>query len=157
MGWARVHVGADSRVSAEKLWAQLRAAGASCTGAAQLKLIVAIPRSRCERPISCRAAEQRDEIAAFQLIELHSVPCQPGPPCRISNCKRSVSGHAGILQPVWLLPTLAGYRPLHLRHDRPADGAVFAAAPEAYVAMVVLTRLHLLTPQPSGGRDQKPT
>src|SRR5258708_17710839 len=64
MGWARVHVGADSRVSAEKLCAQLRAAGASCTGAAQLKLIVAIPRSRCERPISCRAAEQRYELAA---------------------------------------------------------------------------------------------
>jgi hypothetical protein len=31
MGWARVHVGADSRASAEKLCAQLRAAGASCT------------------------------------------------------------------------------------------------------------------------------
>jgi hypothetical protein len=31
MGWARVHVGADSRASAEKLCAELRAAGASCT------------------------------------------------------------------------------------------------------------------------------
>jgi Transglycosylase SLT domain/SPOR domain len=31
MGWARVHVGADSRASAEKLCTQLRAAGASCT------------------------------------------------------------------------------------------------------------------------------
>jgi hypothetical protein len=31
MGWARVHVGADSRAGAEKLCAQLRAAGASCT------------------------------------------------------------------------------------------------------------------------------
>ena len=31
MGWARVHVGADSRTSAEKLCAELRAAGASCT------------------------------------------------------------------------------------------------------------------------------
>jgi len=31
MGWARVHVGADSRASAEKLCAQLRTAGASCT------------------------------------------------------------------------------------------------------------------------------
>jgi Transglycosylase SLT domain/SPOR domain len=30
MGWARVHVGADSRTSAEKLCANLRAAGASC-------------------------------------------------------------------------------------------------------------------------------
>src|SRR5262245_18783022 len=32
---------------------------------------------RRERPSSRRAAEQRDELAAFQLIELHSVPCQP--------------------------------------------------------------------------------
>jgi transglycosylase-like protein with SLT domain/sporulation related protein len=31
MGWARVHVGADSRASAEKLCAELRAARASCT------------------------------------------------------------------------------------------------------------------------------
>jgi hypothetical protein len=30
MGWARVHVGAESRASAEKLCANLRAAGASC-------------------------------------------------------------------------------------------------------------------------------
>jgi hypothetical protein len=34
---------------------------------------------------SGRAAEQRDELASFQLIEEHSVPCQPGPDCRISN------------------------------------------------------------------------
>jgi Transglycosylase SLT domain len=31
MGWARVHVGADTRASAEKLCADLRAVGASCT------------------------------------------------------------------------------------------------------------------------------
>jgi hypothetical protein len=31
MGWARVHVGAESRASAEKLCAELRAAGATCT------------------------------------------------------------------------------------------------------------------------------
>jgi hypothetical protein len=30
LGWARVHVGAESRTSAEKLCANLRAAGASC-------------------------------------------------------------------------------------------------------------------------------
>ena len=30
MGWARVRVGAESRTSAEKLCANLRAAGASC-------------------------------------------------------------------------------------------------------------------------------
>jgi hypothetical protein len=32
-----------------------------------------------------RAAEQRDEIASSQLVELHSVPRQPGPDCRIPN------------------------------------------------------------------------
>jgi Transglycosylase SLT domain/SPOR domain len=31
MGWARIHVGTESRASAEKLCAELRAAGASCT------------------------------------------------------------------------------------------------------------------------------
>jgi hypothetical protein len=31
MGWARVHVGTESRAGAEKLCAELRAAGASCT------------------------------------------------------------------------------------------------------------------------------
>ena len=31
MGWARVHVGAETRAGAEKLCAELRAAGASCT------------------------------------------------------------------------------------------------------------------------------
>jgi hypothetical protein len=31
MGWARVHVGTESRASADKLCAELRAAGASCT------------------------------------------------------------------------------------------------------------------------------
>ncbi len=41
-------------------------------------------RARCERPRD-RAAEQRDERAPFQLIELHSVPCQPGPDCRDSG------------------------------------------------------------------------
>jgi hypothetical protein len=34
-------------------------------------------RARCERPRSRRAAEERDEFSPFQLIELHSVPCQP--------------------------------------------------------------------------------
>jgi hypothetical protein len=33
---------------------------------------------------------------------------------------------------------------------------VFAAAPEAYVAMVVLTRLHLFTLEQVAGRDVKP-
>ena len=55
-----------------------------------------------------------------------------------------------------VLPTLAGDRPLHIRHDERADRAVFAAAPEAYMAMVVLTRLHLLTAEQVAGRDVEP-
>jgi hypothetical protein len=35
-------------------------------------------RARRGRPRRSRAAEQRDELASFQLIELHSVACQPG-------------------------------------------------------------------------------
>jgi hypothetical protein len=31
-------------------------------------------RARRERPRNCRAAEQRDEFAPLQLIELHSIP-----------------------------------------------------------------------------------
>jgi hypothetical protein len=34
-------------------------------------------RARRERP-SCRAAEQRDELAPLQLIEWHSVPHSQG-------------------------------------------------------------------------------
>jgi len=45
-----------------------------------------------------RAAEQRDELAPLQLIELHSVPYQPGPDRRISNWQGSVTGMAGIKQ-----------------------------------------------------------
>src|SRR5262249_1921071 len=52
-------------------------------------------RARRERPCRRSAAEQRDELAAVQLIELHSVPYQPGPDCRISNSRRSVSGYQG--------------------------------------------------------------
>jgi hypothetical protein len=31
-----------------------------------------------EEQRACRAAEQRDELAAFQLIELHSIPASQG-------------------------------------------------------------------------------
>jgi hypothetical protein len=41
-----------------------------------------------------RAAEQRDELASLQLIELHSAPRQLWPNCRISNWRRIVSGVA---------------------------------------------------------------
>jgi hypothetical protein len=55
-----------------------------------------------------------------------------------------------------VLPTLAGDRLLHIRHDERADRGVFAAAPEAYMAMVVLTRLDLFTLEQVAGRDVKP-
>jgi hypothetical protein len=35
-------------------------------------------RTRGERPRG-RAADKRDEVAPSELIELHSVPCQPEP------------------------------------------------------------------------------
>jgi len=50
-------------------------------------------RTRRERPRR-RSAEQADELAPSQLIELHSVPCQPGPDCRLSHCTCLVSGWA---------------------------------------------------------------
>src|SRR6516165_7864012 len=74
----------------------------------------------------------------------------------ISNWQWSVSGHSGILQPLLVLPTREGDRPLHIRYDERADRAAFAAAPEAYMAMGVLTRLHLLTLEQVAGRDIKP-
>jgi hypothetical protein len=35
-------------------------------------------RARRERPRHRRAAEQRDEVAAFQLIEVHLIPANRG-------------------------------------------------------------------------------
>jgi hypothetical protein len=53
-----------------------------------------------ERPGSCCAAEQRDELAAFQLIELHSIPASRGRVAgyRIGNGQSAGAGV--ILQPV---------------------------------------------------------
>src|SRR5262249_35751992 len=54
--------------------------------------------ARCEWQRCRRAAEQRDELASFQLIELHFGPREPGPNCRISNCQGPVSRlHAKLL------------------------------------------------------------
>jgi hypothetical protein len=60
---------------------------------AQARDLCGLLRARRERPRGHRAAEQRDEITSSQLIELHSVSCHPGPDCRISNWRGSVSGH----------------------------------------------------------------
>jgi hypothetical protein len=47
-------------------------------------------RTRRERPRERRAAEKRDEVAPFQLIELHFDPGQPGPNCSIPDWRGSV-------------------------------------------------------------------
>ena len=46
--------------------------------------------------------------------------------------------------------------PLHVRHDESADRAVTTASPETNMAMVVLTRLHLLTLEQIASRDVEP-
>src|SRR4029450_321959 len=45
-------------------------------------------RTRHERPRCRCAAEERDELAPFQSIELHSIPASQGRIARISNCQR---------------------------------------------------------------------
>src|SRR6266550_9548716 len=51
-------------------------------------------RERREWPCCRCTSEQRDEVAPFYLIELHSVPAsKSGPDCRISNRRRIVSGY----------------------------------------------------------------
>jgi hypothetical protein len=53
---------------------------------------ISLLRARRERPRRrCHTAEQRDELAAFQLIELHSVPVSQKPRGRISNWQESVT------------------------------------------------------------------
>jgi len=54
---------------------------------------LALLRARRERPRDRRAAEQRDEVATFQLIECIRSPAQPGPNCRIPSWRRSFSGY----------------------------------------------------------------
>ena len=55
-------------------------------------------RTRCEWPSSRASAQQRDELASFQLIELHSMPASPGLGYRIGADQSA--GVAGILQPI---------------------------------------------------------
>jgi hypothetical protein len=53
-----------------------------------------------KRPRRRSAAEQRDEIASFQLIELHSVPVSQGRIAGYRIGEDESAGIAGILQPV---------------------------------------------------------
>jgi len=52
--------------------------------------IAACLRARRERPRGCSAAEKRDEVAPFQLIELHSIP----PPARIAGYRIGIDQSA---------------------------------------------------------------
>jgi hypothetical protein len=51
-------------------------------------------RARRERP-RCRAAEQRDELATFQLIELHSFSASQG---RVAGYRIASDQSAGMLE-----------------------------------------------------------
>jgi hypothetical protein len=55
--------------------------------------------ARRERPRG-RAAEQRNQLASFQLIELHSVPVSQGRIAGYRIGEDESAGIAGILQPV---------------------------------------------------------
>jgi hypothetical protein len=57
-------------------------------------------RTRSERPRDRRAAEQRDEFAPFQLIELHSVPVRQGRIAGYRIGEDQSGGNETILQPV---------------------------------------------------------
>jgi hypothetical protein len=64
-------------------------------------------RARRERPCDRRAADERDELAAFQLIELHSIPASQGLEYRISSWRRIVSGYRNDCATCWLLARTA--------------------------------------------------
>jgi hypothetical protein len=54
--------------------------------------LLALLRPRRERP-SRRAAEQRDNLATLQLMEMHRIPQARECIARISDCSGSVSGY----------------------------------------------------------------
>src|SRR5262249_29740645 len=70
--------------------------------------VMNVPRGRYDRtcPVACRerprrrAAEQRDELAPFQLVELHSVPASLSRAVRYRMGRDQSGGNGTILQPV---------------------------------------------------------
>src|SRR5262245_56172614 len=108
-----------------------------------------------ERPRRRRAAEQRDELASFQLIELHSMSASQSRTVGY-RIDRDQSAVECFCNRSWSCLRSQAAAPLRVRHDERADRAVITAAPEAYMAMVVLTRLHLLTREQVAGRDVEP-
>src|SRR5262249_25709140 len=86
MGWARVHVGAESRASAEKVCADLRAAGASCWVATQLKRARSEQQStRCGNP-PCRAALRKALPRILFVLQFRHLNHSPS---SNASCRRS--------------------------------------------------------------------
>jgi hypothetical protein len=52
---------------------------------------------RGERQCCSRSAEERDELASSQLIELHPILHEPEPNCTILSWRRSVRGYGNVL------------------------------------------------------------
>ena len=67
------------------------------------------------------------------------------PPARLTETKSAL-----LISANWAAATL------HVWHDERADRAVITATPEAYVAIAILTRLHLLALELVSGRDVEP-
>src|SRR4029450_9112835 len=69
------------------VWIVVRGSGPEISDA---RGFLGLLRARRARPRGRRAAENRDELAPFQLIKLHASPRQPGPDYRITNWRGSV-------------------------------------------------------------------
>jgi hypothetical protein len=99
--------------------------------------------------------EQRDELASFQLTELHSMSASQSRTVEY-RIGRDQSAAECVCNRSWFCLRSQAAAPLRVWHYERADRAVITAAPEAYMAMVVLTRLHLITPEQVAGRDVEP-
>ena len=75
-------------------------------------------RVRHNWPRSRRVGEQRDEVASFPLIELHSVPAARAGVQDIELAQISQRGITGILQPASRAEVRCGSKPVKLRTSR---------------------------------------